>query len=1654
MLRPLWAIVWVASIIALAAVPPPAAAQGGHEEEIVLVSDTDYEMAASSVDEEAMRSLVAELEALGTRVTGYPGCHEAARIVAEGFRALGLDDVRTETFPMVIPIAQPDEAGRHASISVEDGPTFGMLPIWPNLVRTPKTPPGGISGDLIYAGTGNLRAFNGQEVTNSITMVDFNCQAEWFNGPLLGTKAVLFIEPDETIRGEAEAKFLSIPVDIPRYYISREAADHLLGLLMSHDRVPVTVRCDMQWKRVEGENVIARIEGTDPRLSKQQVVIQAYYDSIAITPNLAPGAENACSIAALMQLAEAFKQQPPKRTVVFLATSGHFQALSGTKAFVRQFVRGAHGEKRVKRMFQLVNDARSELEDSIARVWEEPAALDLVEEKTPEELAAERLRAMGRVRRAVNMAAKHARGLEKTVRYARNAGRDAPNRGVLVERQLSEEELDERQALIEEFGAAVPGIEQAVEQAREALQATRQLRDAPLEEKEQALAAVEASAWELVNALDFSEKKVYLWFSLDLSSHNSTFGVFYKGYFYNYRESIQWKFSDIGKKAREYSDLISTALGVPVRLVDGINAIQGKSWQTYMAGKLALANEVATLSGIPGLGFATVHDSRPWVDTPMDRLEQMNMGNLVEQTRFLTCLLMDLVSIDDPRDLYELDLADDYVEVRGRAVQFNPEESLFPDDPVVGAVAVGRTGSKTSMGVRSEVFDIVDEDGRFTLSGLPNARARGGKLTVETYLLDPQTGVVAMAPDRGVTGAEQYPNEIALDQETKPATVVMFDCKPVAIFDMVDQRFFQLLSEIQVYDAQTDAAPYEYGYCLPLPPEQFTSSYEPVAGVFAPSGTRVKITMGASLLGLRFLLVNPTDREKQGEGYLVDRYPSLYATPYRVAMDMWQLDDIRMRDLATHGITNERVQSSHIEAGEYLNLAQQHLRERKYDEFFTASRSAWSYESRAYPDVRKTADDVVKGVLFYLALLMPFALFAERLFIGGREIKAQILGTVAFFVGIFILIALVHPAFAITFTPMIILLAFVILALTVVVVGIVVQKFEQQMREVRWEQTGVREADVGRLSASGAAFGLGISNMRRRKIRTILTCTTLVLLTFTVLSTTSIKQTVRANRIRLPHSAEYNGIMLRDKTWMPIGEPTTRVMRNEYGEKYPVAPRAWYFSSRVGEQSFVEVSRAGASYAATAMVGLTPEEARITEPQAAIEEGGRWFTEDDTLACIIPQEMADKLAITRQDVGNAYVSVFGTRLRVIGIMDSDRFKRIEDLDGEQITPVDYLLMQEQQAQRQSMQAGDEQMSEDELREYIHLTPDAVLLVPYNFVVNAGGTLRSVAIGIPETEAVRENLESLMSRIELNLYAGIGSDTFLCSAVGATGLEGASDVFIVVLIAALIVLNTMLGSVFERTNEIHIYSSLGLAPTHIAALFVAEASVYAVLGAVAGYLVGQAAAKVLLMSGALTGLYLNYSSMAAVGSTVVIMAVVLLSVIYPARVASNIAMPGIERRWSLPEPVNDVMRMNLPFTVTGDQAIGVNVFLMDYLAAHADYSLGNFSTGELKLASGEYEGGEGIALSVMVWLAPYDLGVSEHLTIETVPTEDAEIFQIRCVIRRESGDEASWVRVTRNFINLLRKQYLLWRTLPSPVKGDFGARGRAILAGEELPETAE
>ena len=104
--------------------------------------------------------------------------------------------------------------------------------------------------------------------------------------------------------------------------------------------------------------------------------------------------------------------------------------------------------------------------------------------------------------------------------------------------------------------------------------------------------------------------------------------------------------------------------------------------------------------------------------------------------------------------------------------------------------------------------------------------------------------------------------------------------------------------------------------------------------------------------------------------------------------------------------------------------------------------------------------------MFYFALLLPFAFFMERLTIGAVDIRRQILGFGLIFIGIFLVLQFVHPAFKLSTSPYIIFLGFVIFALGAIVTVIIVNKFNYELKRIKMAASGMHETDVGRIQAT------------------------------------------------------------------------------------------------------------------------------------------------------------------------------------------------------------------------------------------------------------------------------------------------------------------------------------------------------------------------------------------------------------------------------------------------------------------------------------------------------------------------------------------------------------------------------------------------------------
>jgi Zn-dependent M28 family amino/carboxypeptidase len=108
--------------------------------------------------------------------------------------------------------------------------------------------------------------------------------------------------------------------------------------------VPLGVTASMTLRNtlrtIDSRNVIAKLEGSDPKLKDEYVIYTAHWDHLGVGPavngdRIYNGAQdNAVGCAGLLEIARAFTRLPaPKRTIVFLSVTAEEQGLLGSEYY-------------------------------------------------------------------------------------------------------------------------------------------------------------------------------------------------------------------------------------------------------------------------------------------------------------------------------------------------------------------------------------------------------------------------------------------------------------------------------------------------------------------------------------------------------------------------------------------------------------------------------------------------------------------------------------------------------------------------------------------------------------------------------------------------------------------------------------------------------------------------------------------------------------------------------------------------------------------------------------------------------------------------------------------------------------------------------------------------------------------------------------------------------------------------------------------------------------------------------------------------------------------------------------------------------------------------------------------------------------------------
>ncbi|MFZ3047802.1 MAG: FtsX-like permease family protein [Desulfatirhabdiaceae bacterium] len=1549
------------------------------------------------------------LSSFEDRSPGTPGCTAAAEYIRKQLVTIGYSDIGVHRFPL--PVMQHSESTLQIPVS---GLTAPIHPLNGNAISPQSIGSNNLSAPLIYVGRGSLAELNGKTIEGAILLMEMDSGKHWIQAANLGAKAVIYVGRKNHGSTHFENKYELSPIYFPRFWISLLEARSIFGefetqpdgLISSH----IQINSSIQWKSVNSENIYCLIPGTHEKLKEELILVESFYDSTAWVYGLSPGADEACGIATLLQTARFFKENPPQRSILLVATSGHSQSLAGMREAIWSI---RSSPKDMRKMEKTLRESIRDTKKTIAML-EEISLDSSAKVMEPEDQQAGVLIKSAVLEEIKTQVDSISRKLMQLRMEQTGDVLDDQIQKLAADR-LNLRQLGWKTDLKSLSDAEVILYKKLIPHAIQHQQSI--LNDST---RRQEL---------LNNSQDFrsfvKSRELVAAVSLHLSSHGSGFGAFNQGWLYPLKTSINrtTPYTLIEQVLKNGADTDNLTL-----FRDTLRPNRLLPWQSYLVDQPAMGGEVSALAGYLGLTIATVYDARYRWGTPDDKSNFIDW-NYAELQADQICKAIQHIT-EAPALQTDVLPRNGFSVVSGRA-KFIRHGELFADQPAPGTVILSYQGL-------SRFYSIVDSTGEFHVRGVADKRHVLDKVILEGYKFNPDTAAVEWAVDKEQTGKNAY--RIKMERNQMETNLVMFGCKSTTLFNLLEPRNFRYMTKIQLIDGRREAEPMKYWF------SRIDTRSSVLTTVFLEPGTRIKLTLSDSVLRKKLILTNADTDRSDGTGYRVDDWPIIYHTEYRIAKDMWSLLDPRIAAQEEHGIINDQIRKLRQEGRDALALAYASLQNKEYDRFIPASATSWALASRVYDDVEKTQKDVLFGVLFYIALFVPFAFCAERLLFSYSNIYKRIIAFLVILMLVIALIYSVHPAFKLAYSPVVVILAFFIIGLSFMVTLIIFFRFEEEIRQFQNRAIQSVSGDLSRWKAFSAAFLLGVSNLRRRRIRTALTCITLIILTFTIMSFTAAKSVRMHSRIQYSQTSPYAGFLLKNANWMDIPEESLPVLPASFDPGCTITPRIWLEHQDRTRAIRIPVIHQARTFEAQGMIGLSSEEFH-EEDLNKLLVGGRWLNATDRLTVLLPERMAIELGINPKEPQGTSVVLWGIVFEVIGIFSEKTLQDMTDLDGETLTPVIFSRetpLEMTEIEMDAMESGDDVRTFQS--RYQHISTDLTLIVPWQTLLSSGGKVKSLSVKhLPGTPTV-SMAESLVDRFGLTLFSGESDGTWLYHASDTLNYAGVPNILIPIIISISIVLNTMISSVYERKREIAVYTSVGLAPSHVSFLFIAEALAFAVLSVVMGYLLAQTSAYIFSKTTLWTGITVNYSSLSGVGAMILVIAVVLISAIYPSRVAAEIAIPDVNRSWTMPLAKGNLLEIVLPFLMKYTETQSIVGFIYEYFKNHQDVSHGLFSIGEISfseicptpngmtLISSQCQGAQCcktpcINMHAHVWLAPFDFGIMQEVEISFCHSpEEAGFLEIKLVLIRKSGESNTWRRINKSFLHEIRKQLLIWRSL--------------------------
>ncbi|MHA2364939.1 MAG: M28 family peptidase [Candidatus Hodarchaeales archaeon] len=1114
---------------------------------------------------------------------------------------------------------------------------------------------------------------------------------------------------------------------------------------------------------------------------------------------------------------------------------------------------------------------------------------------------------------------------------------------------------------------------------------------------------------------------IKLFFSLDLSTTNNLIGLNPYGYLYRFK--LQYTSGN-----NLYNRLKDVANDFLLSYASDIQTVTDDSFDVKSFVNLQTFEDIAPItfygdqepfvaSNVLGLSFFTAESYRLLYNTPFDLPQNLELNYLKPQVIYTICSLVQLLNEETLKN--SLDLSHrgfslrhnthvGFANIQGYVKEYNESSAWLSNVP--NALVRVR-----SFDYRSETYGAysiiakADDEGFYEIHGVSSSQPDYPlDFRVEAYLLNSE-GKIVKAINLGTHG-QIFKNSGKLSSKTVTINPTIFDCGTIAFFQVTHPYTQAPVAEIieyKILDPQTRAPLFSYGFI----------GEKTISLVFLTPDTPA-VMVGLLPDGVvAIYATNSSDLIPKGSGFQLSEgeFRNLGIVAFITVNDFLSITQTYIDLYTQYNIYDALVDETYQKASKLVITAQLLRSNHEYSQSLVTIKQVQTSAYDAFSRARGVITDGTSSTIFFAIILLPFSFALTALLFNFDSGMKKIISTCIIYGSFLGFFYIVHPGLHLSSNISMIIIGVIATIFVFPALYMIYSEGYDFLKGLRVKMIGTHFADTSRTSSILVAMTTGIARMKKRKGRTLIALSGIILITLslTLFTSASTQVSVFSKGSKAP--TPYNGVLFRTKDWnAPLSEEMLENLGIQFGNDTIISSHWWLYPFGTGQNGYVNVlnTNTNIGWEGSAILGVTIEEIQFHPIESTLALGS-WFNDPQGMDCILPQNAATDMGININDT----VIWAGSEFTVIGIVDNDLFDDLKDFDNEGITP----------------------KNNHATSPNVHIGADQVLILPSETAKTFGASLFTISILANQetSEAIAESISTTYGRF-VEVRVGFNEEVAIYKRSLKSIGRGFVEIGLPLAIAILLMVNTSISTVYESKKEINTFTSLGLAPFHIAGLFLAEFLVYAVLGSVIGYLAGITIAVTMSMLGLFPeSLAINYSSGSVVNALGFGMVGILLATIYPLNISAKMSVPSVKRTWELATTPDEEGKwtIHLPFVATTEQeAVGIIEFLREFIAIYESDSVGGlFFAQNIRIMISDKERKSEKRLSAIINLAPFDMGIKQKMDFITYLDEIKYRFVFQIDLVRLEGIMTAWEHSVRRFIDVLRKQMLIWRNIPKETK---------------------